>query len=168
MSTVIMRSSRGFYLGSTNARESSYFADVGAAGAALHAWEKTPTRPYSIGHGYQMAMALGVDSAFILPDATDVLELSDMDVEFLYYLGDHPEFWTFFTGRAERIWWPGARTGFAVMVGQLRWQSLLRSKRRKSTDDYFFNDKFQGRYARLLVTENPEWHDLFEFRGIRV
>jgi hypothetical protein len=55
------------------------------------------------------------------------------------------------------------RLGIGMLQEVLRWQYGLRTH----GDEFKLNDHFRSRYVRLLITEHPEFSDLFETRRLR-
>lgn len=57
------------------------------------------------------------------------------------------------------------KLGIRMLWERVRWEVYM------STDDpsseYKINDHYHSRYVRLLVSEHPEYKDLFEMRRLR-
>lgn len=50
--------------------------------------------------------------------------------------------------------------GMEMIIGQLRWRSLIHT----TGDIYKINQNFATYYARLLIRNNPDWDGLFRFK----
>lgn len=55
------------------------------------------------------------------------------------------------------------RCGFEMIIGQLRWRSMIRTK----GDPYKINQNFAAYYGRKMIRLHPEWDGMFNFRELR-
>jgi hypothetical protein len=58
---------------------------------------------------------------------------------------------------------PNKRCSISMLYEVLRWNLSLRIN---STDEFKLNNNFRSRYARMLISCNPEFAGLFETRPI--
>ena len=66
-------------------------------------------------------------------------------------------------GRARGMKDKKIKTSAKLIINRIRWEVYMETL----TDDFKINDAFTSRYARLFITEHPEWGHLFELREIR-
>jgi hypothetical protein len=55
------------------------------------------------------------------------------------------------------------RVGIKMLYEVVRWQRFVAS----TGDDYFLNNNYHSRYARLLMAQEPDLRGLFELRAIK-
>jgi hypothetical protein len=77
----------------------------------------------------------------------------------------NPQVYQQFKRFAMELWAAGRRKMSAGLIFErIRWESAIKTI---DPEGYKLNDRWEPRYARLLVAECPEFKDAFAFRRLR-
>ena len=97
-----------------------------------------------------------------LDEPTDTLQ-----AQFVRYHARHPEVYRLFCDLAEQMRATGRRRYSArTILHVIRWHRALESDPRED-EGFKINNNYSSRYARMLITERPEFEGFFSLRELR-